>query len=260
MDSELRCPIIMICKEDEKPPVLANQVAATTYEYMPEVVQERDGINPYIESPNAMYRLEFYLTRDNVDIEYYRKFLDNAISRFRRSAFYKMYKSHVMGLGLNRCQVLGITEDMADIELHHNFLTIYDIAFIICEHTLNTVGYIDTFQLVKLLKEVHSQNMVPIVMVSKTVHQMYHNNKDFVLPSQMCFGFWHELLYHFNRGVSLDIGYKVINFIDDSLRYEKDNFIDIPDQDLLGVRENILGWCEYNEYTKGLNTSLYISG
>lgn len=255
-ETALRNPLIMI---NEQVPILANQVMNMSCEIMPEVVQERDGINPYIESPNAMYRLELYLTRDNVDVEYYRKFLDNSVSRFRHSKFYKGYKNHLMEMGLNKCQVLGITSDMAEIEMHHNFLTVYDIAYILCEHTLNTVGYIDTFQLVKLLKYVHKYNKVPIVMICKTVHQMYHNNKDFVLPSQMCFGFWHELIYEFGRGLSIDIGYKIINFIDASLQYQKDNYIEVPDKDLLKVRENMIGWCEYNEYTRGLQSGLYLS-
>lgn len=257
---QLRCPIGMLCKDEEKPPVLASQVSSSQpYNLMPEVVQERDGINPYIESPNAVYRLEFYLTRDNVDVEYYRKFLDNSVSRFRKSVFYKQYKSHIMGLGLDKCQVLGITEDMAEIEMHHNFLGIYDIAFIICEHILNTVGYIDSFQLVNLLKDVHRKHQVPIVMLCKTAHQMHTNNKDFVLPSQMCFGFWHEFLREYNKGITTDIGYKIINFIDTSLYYEQNNYVEIPDKELMSVRKNILGWCDYNEYTRGLQTNLCLT-
>ena len=114
-----------------------------------------DGDNPLIVSPKCAYALPFSQTRESLlDIETYKNFLDNAIARFRHSRTYTNYKSFLMELGMDKCQVHGnITSEMASVEMHHNMLTIFDIAIILTEHQLNTVGKITTFDLVELLKK-----------------------------------------------------------------------------------------------------------
>lgn len=187
-----------------------------------QIVYDMD-FNPSIHSPNCSFNLPFYATEESfVDIEFYKKFLDNAISRFRTSRTYKNYKSYLMSLGMDRCQILGnIDENMADIEMHHNFLTIFDIALMITEHTIKTKGFITTFDLVLLLKEEHKNNRIPLVMLTKTVHQLYHQNEDFVIPAQYCFGYWQELLVKYNKGITRDIAYKCINFIHKSMEVQE---------------------------------------
>ena len=215
-------------------------------------IEYDDNYNPMLNSPNAPYALPFYMTWDTmIDVEVYKSFLDNAISQFRHSKFYKNYKSYLMGLGLNHCQVLsGITEDNVGakgIEMNHNFLTLFDIALLITEHTLNTVGYISTFDLIYLLKLEHKENRVPIVMLSETVHEMYHQNEDMILPAQMCFGYWVELLQKYSRGITLNIAKKVINYIDRSIN-NTDNLNESTINELFRLKNNIEGWGMYNEY------------
>lgn len=232
-------------------------------------VQYDQDYNPTIHSRNSLYPLQFYQTKESMaDVEHYKKFLENAISRFRHSRTYKHYKGYLIGLGMNHCQLMpGIRADLEDdddfkgrkynlIEMHHNFLTIYDIALLITEHTLNTKGFISTFDLVQLLKEEHKNNRIPLVMLSKTAHQMYHNNQEFMIPANMCFGFWQELLQKYNQGITIEIANKVIMFIQKSLEVQ-DLGIDFTNN-LLQLRENILGWSEYNEYGDHLHISSII--
>ena len=58
---------------------------------------------PWVSSPNAECDLPFAVTRDVLlDVEVYKSFLTNSISRFRQSKYYKAYKSYLMGLGLDK--------------------------------------------------------------------------------------------------------------------------------------------------------------
>lgn len=215
-------------------------------------IEYDDNYNPIVTSPNAPYGLPFYQTRESMmDVEVYKAFLDNAIAQFRHSGtFYKNYKSYLMGLGLNHCQVMSnVTEENVGargIEMNHNFLTIFDIALMITEHILNTVGYISTFDLIYLLKVEHMNNRVPIVMLSETVHQMHHNNSDMIFPAQMCFGYWVELIQRYNRGITPKICQKIMNYIDISINYGEMNGVTI--NELMGLRENVEGWSRFNEY------------
>ena len=222
------------------------------------IVEYDTNFNPSIQSQNCSFPLQFYATEETfVDIEYYKRFLDNAISRFRSSRTYKNYKSYLMGLGMDKCQILGnIDESMADLEMHHNFLTIFDIALMITEHTIKTKGFISTFDLVMLLKEEHKNNRIPLVMLTKTVHQLYHANEDFVIPAQYCFGYWQELLVKYNKGITRDIAYKVLNFIQKSMEVQQIGADYRLSNNLLQLRENIIDWSYLNEY----GSSMRISG
>lgn len=215
-------------------------------------VEYDDQCNPMLSSPNADFSLPFYMTKETMaDVEIYKQFLNNAIAQFRHSKFYKNYKSYLMNLGLDHCQIMSnITEDNVGargIEMNHNFLTIFDIALMITEHTLNTVGYISTFDLIYLLKIEHKANRVPIVMLSETVHEMYHQNEDMIFPAQMCFGYWVELLQKYSKGITPKIAQKVINYVDRSI-HDSNNFNMNTINELLGVRDYVEGWSNYNEY------------
>ena len=220
-----------------------------------EFINSDANINAII-SPNAPYPLPFYQTKDTlIDVEKYKHFLDNSIARFRRSRSYKGYKSYLMTLGLNRCQILGnITDEMAEVEMHHNFLTIYDIAILISQHVLNTVGIISTFDLVSLLIQEHKANNIPIVMLSKTAHQVYHDNPDFYIPLSMTFGQWWNLLSKYRYGITLDIAYKIVRYISNC---QKNN--ELTDVSFFRLKDDIRGWGEYNEYSNNYVLSNYSS-
>ena len=209
-----------------------------------EYINTQDPI-PAIYFPRCEYPLTFYQTRDTLaDMDRYKAFIDNCIHRFRKSRTYKSYKSYLMSMGLDRCQVIGNIQDgMANIEMHHNFLTIYDITILISQHILNTVGRCTTFDIVALLMQEHRNNNIPIVMLSETVHQLYHDNPDFYIPISMTFGKWWDLLIKYRYGITLDIAYKVVKYIQNCQRNNELNSVEF-----FKLSDDIKNWGEYNEY------------
>ena len=220
------------------------------YNEFPGIIYYGDK-NPALSSPNSLYDIEFYMTKESLlDVDVYKQFLDNAISRFRKTGEYKQYKSYLMSLGLDKCQIFGnIDDEMATVEMHHNFLTIHDIALLITEHVLATVGMISTFDLVQLLIIEHQSNNIPIVMLSKTAHEAYHANKDSFIPPNMTFGKWWELLYRYRFGITIDIAKKVIIFIQ---RYLNEN-----DCMSIKLRDDIMSFAKYNEYGNNYSSTIY---
>ena len=210
-----------------------------------EYINTQDPI-PAIYFPRCEYPLMFYQTRDTLaDMDKYKTFIDNCTHRFRKSRTYKSYKSYLMSMGLDRCQVIGNIQDgMANIEMHHNFLTIYDITILISQHILNTVGRCTTFDIVALLMQEHRNNNIPIVMLSETVHQLYHDNPDFYIPISMTFGKWWDLLIKYRYGITLDIAYKVVKYIQNCQRNNELNTIEF-----FKLSDDIKNWGEYNEYS-----------
>ena len=220
-----------------------------------EYINTNDPI-PTIYFPKCEYPLMFYQTRDTLaDIDKYKAFIDNCTHRFRKSRTYKSYKSYLMSMGLDRCQVMGNIQDgMADIEMHHNFLTIYDITILISQHILNTVGRCTTFDIISLLMQEHRNNNIPIVMLSETVHQLYHDNPDFYIPISMTFGKWWDLLIKYRYGITLDIAYKVVKYIKNCQRNNELNSIEF-----FKLSDDIKNWGEYNEYNYYNNYCGYIT-
>lgn len=226
-----------------------NNLATIRGNQFPDIICNKDiENNPTLQSPSCPYSLPFYQTRETlINIEDYKRFLDNAISRFRHSRAYKNYKHYLMTLGLDHCQFMSnIDSEMANVEMHHNVLTMYDIAIIITEHVINTVGYISTFQLVELLKYEHINNRVQIVMLTETAHELFHSDPNFFIHPDMCFGKWWEFLNRYRYGITRDIAYKIINYIK---RAEEEN--NSTDNNLLKIREDILDWSYQNECLMG---------
>lgn len=236
------------------------------YNHVPDImISYDDTCNPSLKSPNTPFEQPFRQTRETLsDIDYYKRFLENCISRFRHSKTYTNYKHYLYTLGLNKCQLLGnINTDLGDkinIEMHHNFLNIFDITLLITEHMLNTVGYVTTFDVVQALKEEHKNNNIPIVMLSKTAHQLFHNADGVILPARMCFGYWYNLLKRYNRGITIDIASKVAVFLQRSLEYEQNYSIESDNtMKLLEVGNEVAQWSQYNQYadTMPINGVVY---
>ena len=202
------------------------------------------GDNPTLASPNALYTLPFYHTRETLDPENYKRFLDSTIYRFRKSITYKHYKGALMELGMDHCQVTkNISADMATIEMHHNMLTIFDIALILSEYTLNTVGRISSFDLVQLLKEEHKANRIQLVMLALTPHQLYHNDDGLFIHPNQCFGKWWEFLEMYHSGITQDVAFKILRYLKQAIAEGGSN-----DGGLLDLYDKMLDWSENNGY------------
>lgn len=209
-------------------------------EMIPGIVGYMDNDNPTISSPFSPFVIQFYQTPDSLNnIEDYRTFLKNVESAFRTSREYKAIKARLIESGMTNCQVHGnLNSEMVDIEMHHNMLTLFDLAMIITEHLIRTTGKASTFDVVRLLIDAHNNNEVLLIMLSKTPHQVYHNNPEFFLPFEMCIGEPWKFLEKYKYGITQDIAYKILRY----LRQEEKNNGKINDQGLLNIRNSILSW------------------
>ena len=209
----------------------------------PDIISYLNNGNPTLRSPSSVYEISFMQTKESLaDIDSYSRFINNAIAQFRHSRFYKNYKANLMALGLDHCSYLhNINSDMADIEMNHVILTIFDIALLISEHYLNTYGYVTTFHIVGALREEHKQNRVPIIMMSNTVHQLYHNDELFYVHPNQIFGKWTELIKIYYNGITPEICSKLLYYIRLAQREKESN-----DNELLTLADEIQNWSEKN--------------
>ena len=204
--------------------------------------------NPTISSPNALYKISFSMSKEqSYDFDEYKSLIDHAIREFRNSRTYSHYKAYLLSLGLNRCQfhphIQNIDEStqMATLEMHHCMLTIYDIVCLMCEHYLNSGMNITEFDISEMLRIEHTENRIPIVMLCKNCHQQYHHNYLYIHP-EMIFGMWWELFDRYPMGITKDIAYKVMMYLDQAITQEKFDKKKEYAEKILALRDNLMKW------------------
>lgn len=198
--------------------------------------------NPMIADPNQQFGIFFAQTRDTLlDTEIYSRFIYSAENRFRKSSFYRDYKSNLMHLGMYRDQRhASITSEMTDIEMHHNFIPLKFMAIMITEHVLNVKGCITTFELVNLLEEAHRENMVSVIMLSKTEHQAHHADPTDFISIKQCAGNPFAFIDKYIDGMTLDISFKLLLHLKQEEQYGESY-----SPNAIRAREQILSWQQY---------------
>lgn len=207
----------------------------------PDIESYLNNGNPTLRSPNSSYELPLLQTKESLtDIDNYGQFVHNAVSQFRKLRVYKNYKNYLMTLGLDHCQYLhNVNSSMADLEMNHCILTIFDVSLMITEHMINTWGYASTCHVVAALREEHTNNRIPLVMMSKTVHQLYHNDDMFYVHPRQVFGKWAELLSKYRNGITPELCIKILYYIRNSFEETGST-----DNDLLVIGETIKNWSD----------------
>ena len=199
-------------------------------------------INPIVGDPGSFTAIQFYQTRETLmDAEEYSRFIYAIENAFRRSRFYKDYKSHIMGVGLDFDQEMkAITSEMADIELHHLMPTLKDASIMITEHLLNQYNRVCTFDVIKCLENAHRNNMMSVVMLSKTMHQQYHHDPNAFISLSQAYGNCFDFLELYKDGLTIDISFRWLLQLKMEDQYgNKTNWLQIPRQ-----REILLDWSE----------------
>ena len=216
-----------------------------SYNPLPNIEEININNNPGIMSPSSAYAIFFYQTKESLmDADAYRAFLKNIERRVRTSVAYSNYKGYLIGLGMDHCQVHGfINSSMADLEMHHCILTLFDIALMISEYYLNTTGYVSSFDVVQTIKDEHKMNNIALVMLTKTPHQLYHNDSSFFIHPDMCIGNWPKLIETYKAGLTQDLAFKILYYIRKAIQV---GYTD--DGGLLKVRDTILDWSQKNVY------------
>ncbi len=147
---------------------------------MKNLVSNQDNTNLVVKHENSNYlSLPFFKTHitlsNSADLE---KFIKSIESLIRRSGVYKGYIKYLKEeIGLNRCMVFSeLTDKDVTIEMHHSIFTLFDCVSITLIKFLRDNRLISSFDIAKEVLEDHLNNLIPVAMVSKMVHEAAHSN------------------------------------------------------------------------------------
>ena len=134
----------------------------------------------------------YYINSYQGDDKVINKFIKHVESKFRSSDQYLSYVSYIKNeFSLYRCSILGnITTEYASIELHHYPLTLYEITETLIIHAFKNKIKINSFILINMLLDLHYKNLIGLVPLSETVHELVHskNDNNIVIPVESIFG------------------------------------------------------------------------
>jgi len=130
-----------------------------------------------IENFNKVIINSYYINSFQSDTKKLHKFIKHVESKFRASEQYKNYLGFIKyEFDLTNCSILGnIDDDDASIELHHYPFTLYDITEICLNYHFKNNINLNSFKLIEYLLELHYQNLIGLVPLSETVHELVHN-------------------------------------------------------------------------------------
>ena len=78
-------------------------------------------------------------------------------------------------------------------------------------------------------------------MMSKTVHQLYHNDDLFFVHPKQIFGKWVDFLSKYRNGITPDICAKLLYYIRTAMSEDEST-----DNDLLSIANEIKKWSDLN--------------
>jgi len=154
--------------------------------------------NITITSKKSYYVLPYYSNSKFVSGKEYTAFLKSVEKEVRTSDEYAHYLGYLKGLGLDKCAFLNnIDDDMATIEFHHYPFNLYEICDIVTNYRLAKGEQVSTFNIAKEVIECHFKNIIGLVPLSKTVHELFHSGQIFI-NLNMVFGRFNEFVTQYS--------------------------------------------------------------
>jgi hypothetical protein len=172
--------------EEVKENPLDDFLPSTTSNVIVNIESIRTKRNLELQNKQGYFIQQFYV-EDMFDGKEYNKLIKSIERQVRTSDEYKRYIGYLRGeIGLNRCSILGeISDEVASIEMHHYPFTLFDIVNIVVAHKLEKKQRVNTFLVADEILKIHFDNIIGLVPLSVTVHELVHAGEIFVNLNQV---------------------------------------------------------------------------
>lgn len=158
------------------------------------------------------------------------RFIKSIEKIVRNSMEYKDYISFLKeNVDMTKCKFFNLINSKENerfkIEIHHEPLTLYDIVEIILIKWEIDEDPINNILIAKEVMRLHYENEVGLIPLSKTVHQIAHNNDSFVIPVYFVYGEFHKFVSNYEEYIKKCeyIEDKLHMKLEDSKNFSKDN-------------------------------------
>jgi len=166
--------------------------------------------NPIIKSDESIFPESFYFSKFYEE-KAYSKFIKNIEKMIRSSKEYKKYiellRSNVSALNFDNI-LSNITNADTELEFHHYPFTLYEVVDLVCVDKFIKKEKFTTFSITKEVMQMHYNNMVGLVPLTKTNHELAHNG-DLFFSKKQVFGDYEQLVKRYDETLSVEIKEKL---------------------------------------------------
>ena len=131
------------------------------------------------------------------------KFIKRIERQIRSSNEYRDYILYLKDyVDMTKCAFFNNVENAEGtkvrIEIHHEPLTLYDIVKIVINRFIDECIPLNDLYIADEVMEIHYNNMVGLVPLSKSVHQIIHHGNDIIIPLSLVFGDYSSFIEKYN--------------------------------------------------------------
>jgi hypothetical protein len=158
-----------------------------------------------LTDPSKCPSLELPFAVDFNDEKAYVALIRKIENLIRGSYEYREYIKYLKeSMDQNRClfiRAVDYRKKNATIELHHCPFTLWDIVDLHIRKAINETGTVRTFEVVEQVLVNHQENLVGLVPLSETCHELVHEGNLFV-PLDSVFGNWPEFVSRYGEYIT----------------------------------------------------------
>ena len=159
-----------------------------------------------IKSDTSPFSAPFYF-QDFYDEAAIKKFTKNVEKLIRTSREYSTYIELLRTncTTLNHDNILhNITASDASMEFHHYPFTLYDIVTIVMNsHVINKAPF-TSFSIAKEVMQLHYRNIIGLVPLTKTTHELAHEGEIFLSTKQV-FGNYKQFISEYGNAIPAEL-------------------------------------------------------
>ena len=189
--------------------------------------EENNG-NISLQSDEDYFR-EMYYFMDVFNEREYNKFIKNTELNIRRSNEYRHYiktiKEEYPIMQVDNI-LSNISDNDATIELHHYPFTLYDVVDLVAMKNIADGKLINTQRLAKEIMSLHYENIIGLVPMTATIHELTHAGFLFLSKNQI-FGNIDEFMDRYGVVITDEMKFKLKKIEEFSEKDTKSDFLDI---------------------------------
>lgn len=130
------------------------------------------------------------------------KFIKRCEQLIRSSLEYRDYIAYLKeNVNMSKCAFFQNVENgqgaRVRIEIHHEPLTLFDIVSVVLNKYLEEGIPINDLYIADEVMDLHYRNMVGLIPLSKSLHQIVHNSNEILIPLNLVFGNYRDFIHEY---------------------------------------------------------------
>ena len=154
------------------------------------------------------------------------KFIKRIEQIIRSSLEYRDYIAYLKeNVNMTKCAFFQNVENAQGsrvrIEIHHEPLTLFDIVSVVLNKFIEEVIPLDYLYIADEVMDLHYKNMVGLIPLSKSLHQIVHNSNDIIIPLSLVFGDYKDFIHEYEDYLDENIIGKIERKINDTKSFNQ---------------------------------------